>query len=120
MQDGTRATRTTIDRTSGPDGATLPVLRFSGDISAASKESMFGAWRNVSGGGPVLLDFSKVGHIDSGGVGLIITILVEASKAGQKVAIFGLTTTNQHVFTLLGIGTLAGLHKDEQTAAASL
>jgi anti-sigma B factor antagonist len=113
-------TRTTIDRTSAASGAPISVLRFSGDISSTSKESVLGAWQNVSGSGPVLLDFSKVDYINSSGIALIIQILMEADKSGQKVAAFGLTPHFQKVFTMVGIGKYAGLHKDEQTAAASV
>ena len=113
-------TRATIDRTSGPNGASIAVLRFSGDISSASKEPVLGAWQNVAGGGPVLLDFSKVDYINSSGIALIIQILMEADKTGQKVAAFGLSPHFQKVFTMVGIGKYAGLHKDEATAAASL
>ena len=113
-------TKTTIDRTSSPGGASVAVLRFSGDISSTSKESVLGAWQTVSGTGPVLLDFSKVDYINSSGIGLIITILMEAGKTGQKVAAFGLTPHFQKVFTMVGIGKYAGLFKDQESAAASL
>jgi len=79
-----------------------------------------GAWQTVSGSGPVLLDFSKMDYINSSGIALIIQILMEADKTGQKVAVFGLTPHFQKVFTMVGIGKYAGLHKDEATAAASL
>jgi anti-anti-sigma factor len=113
-------TRTTIDRTTSPSGVAISVMRFTGDISSTSKESVHGAWQGLAGNGPVLLDFSKVEYINSSGIGLIITMLMEADKAGQKVAIFGLTPHFQKVFTMVGIGKYAGLHKDEATAAASL
>ena len=113
-------TRTTIDRTSGPNGASISALRFTGDISSTSKDSVLGAWQTVNGNDPVLLDFSKVEYINSSGIALIIQMLMEADKTGQKVAIFGLTPHFQKVFTMVGIGKYAGLHKDEATAAASL
>jgi anti-anti-sigma factor len=96
------------------------VLRFSGDISSASKESVLGAWQTVNGTGPVLLDFSKVEYINSSGIALIIQMLMEADKTGQKVAAFGLTPHFQKVFTMVGISKYAGLFKDEPTASASL
>jgi ABC-type transporter Mla MlaB component len=35
---------------------------------------------------PVLLDFSKVEHINSSGIALIIQVLMEADKTGRKAA----------------------------------
>ena len=112
-------TKTTVDRTSGATGASISVLRFSGDISSTSKDSVLGAWQSVNAG-PVLLDFSKVDYINSSGIALIIQMLMEADKTGRKVAIFGLTPHFQKVFTMVGIAKYAGLHKDEPTATASL
>jgi anti-sigma B factor antagonist len=111
-------TRTTIDRAS--NGKAVSVLRFSGDISGTSKDSVIGAWETVNGSGPVLLDFTKVDYINSSGIALIIQMLMEAGKTGQKVAAFGLTPHFQKVFTMVGIAKYAGLFHDEQSAAASL
>ena len=72
----------------------------------------------MSGNGPVLLDFSKVDYINSSGIALIIQILMEADKTGRKIAVFGLTPHFQKVFTMVGIGKYAGLHKDEATASS--
>jgi|ERR1700733_1957393 anti-sigma B factor antagonist len=113
-------TKTTVDRATSANGAPISLLRFSGDISSASKESVLGAWQSVGGKDPVLLDFSKVDYINSSGIALIIQILMEADKTGRKVAIFGLTPHFQKVFTMVGIGKYAGLHKDEATATGSL
>lgn len=113
-------TRTTTDRISGPGGQSIAVLRFSGDISSASKDSVLGAWQNVRGSGPVLLDFSKVDYINSSGIALVIQVLMEADKISQKVAVFGLTPHFQKVFTMVGIAKYAGLFKDEPSAVASL
>jgi anti-sigma B factor antagonist len=113
-------TKTTIDRTSGTNGRAISVLRFTGDISSTSKESVLGAWQNIAGSNPVLLDFSKVEYINSSGIALVIQMLMEADKTGRKVAAFGLTPHFQKVFTMVGIAKYAGLFKDEPTASASL
>ncbi len=113
-------TKTTVDRISGANGASVSVLRFSGDISSTSKDSVLGAWQSTNGNGPVLLDFTKVDYINSSGIALIIQILMEADKTGRKVVAFGLTPHFQKVFTMVGIAKYAGLYQDEPTAVASL
>ena len=112
-------TKTTIDHISGANGTQISVLRFTGDISSTSKDSVLGAWQSVAAG-PVLLDFTRVDYINSSGIALIIQMLIEADKSTRKVAIFGLTPHFQKVFTMVGIAKYAGLHKDEATATASL
>lgn len=113
-------TKTTVDHITSPTGSALSVLRFTGDISSTSKDSVLGAWQTVSGVTPVLLDFTKVDYINSSGIALIIQMLMEADKSTRKVAIFGLTPHFQKVFTMVGIAKYAGLHKDEPTAVSSL
>jgi len=113
-------TRTTVDRVTTPGGVAVSVLRFSGDISSTSRDSVIGAWEGLNGAGPTLLDFTKVEYINSSGIALVIQILMEAEKAGRKVAIFGLTPHFQKVFTMVGIAKYAGLYPDEPSAAASL
>lgn len=113
-------TKATIDHTAGPGGQSVTILRFSGDISSNSKEPVLGAWQSANGGGPVLLDFSKVDYINSSGIALIIQMLMEADKSGRKVAAFGLTPHFQKVFTMVGIAKYAGLYQDEASAVATL
>ena len=113
-------TKSTTDHVSAPGGQFVTVQCFSGDISSNSKEPVLGAWQNATGGGPVLLDFSKVDYINSSGIALIIQMLMEADKTGRKVAAFGLTPHFQKVFTMVGIAKYAGLHKDEPSAVATL
>jgi anti-anti-sigma regulatory factor len=69
---------------------------------------------------PVLIDFSKVEYINSSGIALVIQMLMEASKADQTIAAFGLTPHFQKVFTMVGITKYAALHRDEASAIASL
>ena len=69
---------------------------------------------------PVLIDFSKVEYINSSGIALVIQMLMEASKADQTIAAFGLTPHFQKVFTMAGITKYSALHRDEATAIASL
>ncbi len=102
------------------DGA-LAVLRFQGDITSASKEAVLGAYENASKNHArnVLLDFSKVSYLNSSGIALVIQMLMEANRSGQKVQIFGLTPHFQKVFTMVGLTKYTALHPDEMTAKAA-
>lgn len=113
-------TKTSIDQIAGHDGSQITVLRFSGDISSGSRDAMLGSYETASRAQPVLLDFSKVEYINSSGIALVIQMLMEANKAGQKIAAFGLTPHFQKVFTMVGITKYASLYQDEATAKMSL
>jgi anti-sigma B factor antagonist len=113
-------TKAKVDEVLTPSGKAVSVIRFTGDISSASRDAVLGTYEGVVKSRPVLIDFSKVEYINSSGIALVIQMLLEASKADQTIAAFGLTPHFQKVFTMVGITKYAKLHKDEATAVASL
>jgi anti-sigma B factor antagonist len=113
-------TKASVDQTSDNKGGRVSVLRFSGDISSSSHDALLGTYETVTKSEPVLLDFSKVDYINSSGIALVIQMLMEANKSGQKIAAFGLTPHFQKVFTMVGITKYAALFPDENAAKASL
>jgi anti-anti-sigma factor len=113
-------TKANVDQISDNKGGRVSVLRFSGDISSSSHDALLGTYETVTKSDPVLLDFSKVDYINSSGIALVIQMLMEANKSGQKIAAFGLTPHFQKVFTMVGITKYASLFPDESAAKASL
>ena len=113
-------TKATVDQIADSNGGRVTVLRFSGDISSSSHDALLGTYTTVSKSQPVLLDFSKVEYINSSGIALVIQMLMEANKNGQKIAAFGLTPHFQKVFTMVGITKYAGLFPGQQEALAAL
>jgi anti-sigma B factor antagonist len=113
-------TRTSVDQISDSNSGQITVLRFSGDISSGSHDALLGTYETVSKSQPVLLDFSKVDYINSSGIALVIQMLMEANKNGQRIAAFGLTPHFQKVFTMVGITKYASLYQDEASAKTSI
>jgi len=97
----------------------ITALRFSGDMSSNSRDAVLGNYESASKDHPILLDFSKVDYINSSGIALVIQMMMEAAKSGQKVAIFGLTPHFEKVFTMVGITKYATLYRDQDAAVAS-
>jgi anti-sigma B factor antagonist len=113
-------TKANVDQIPDGKNGRISVLRFSGDISSTSHDALLGTYETVSKSDPVLLDFSKVDYINSSGIALVIQMLMEANKNGQKIAAFGLTPHFQKVFTMVGITKYASLYPDEGIAKASI
>ncbi len=103
-------------------GHAVTALRYSGDISSASKDAIIGAYQALDKkqNPLILLDFAKVDYLNSSGIALVIQVLMEASKSAQKVAISGLTPHFTKVFTMVGITKYATLYPDEAAALAAL
>ena len=112
-------TKAKVDEVVGAKGQPVTVLRFTGDISSSSRDTVLGTYEGVVKSRPVLIDFSKVEYINSSGIALVIQMLMEANKADQTIAAFGLTPHFQKVFTMVGITKYTSLHPDEKTACAA-
>lgn len=106
----------------GASGNSVTALRFSGDISSASKEAVFGSYQALDKASNrlVLFDFKKVDYLNSSGIAIIIQVLMEAEHAAQTVAICGLTPHFNKVFSMVGIDKYATLYTDEASALAAL
>ncbi|MCL5263247.1 MAG: STAS domain-containing protein [Acidobacteria bacterium] len=119
MQDTTKITQRTATAASG---SPVRIFSFSGDITSTAKDSILSAYRELDGSTYyLLLDFTAVEYINSSGIAIIIQMLLDASKAGnQTVAIFGLSSHFNKVFTMVGINKYAALHPDEAAAIASI
>ena len=104
----------------GASGRPVTVLRFTGDISSASKEAVIGTYDALDKTAirQIVLNFKGVEYLNSSGIALVIQLLMEASKAGQTVAIAGLTQHFTKVFTMVGITKYATLFPDEASTLA--
>lgn len=103
-------------------GQQITCLRFSGDISSASKDAVVGTYQALdkASNKRILLDFKGVEYLNSSGIALVIQVLMEASKSGQTIVICGLTPHFTKVFTMVGITKYATLFSDEAAALSSL
>ena len=106
----------------GATGRPVTSLRYTGDISSASRDAVVGSYEALdkNASPSVLLDFKGVEYLNSSGIALVIQVLMAASKAGQTIAICGLTPHFTKVFTMVGITKYAHLYADEAAALAAL
>ena len=116
------ANKVSQQQLTGASGQQITCLRFSGDISSASKDAVVGTYQSheKSANKHILLDFKRVEYLNSSGIALVIQVLMEANKSGQTIAICGLTPHFTKVFTMVGITKYATLYPDEAAALSAL
>ena len=114
--------KVTQQQLSGASGDPVAAVRFTGDISSASKDAVVGTYQALdkATARKILLDFKGVEYLNSSGIALVIQVLMEAGKAGQTLAISGLSPHFTKVFTMVGITKYATLYTDEAAALAAL
>jgi anti-sigma B factor antagonist len=100
----------------------VAILRYEGDITSFSEAAVLGTFRGLPREDypKILLDFSNVEYINSSGIALIITMLMEAGKSEQKIVCFGLTPHFQKVFEMVGLKKYTSLHATEEEGLAAL
>src|SRR5215210_2317446 len=78
------------------------VLDVSGDITAESESVLMDAYQKATDTGTktVVLNFSGLEYMNSGGIGLLVTLLVRANRQKQKLVAFGLTDHYKQIFEL--------------------
>jgi anti-anti-sigma factor len=82
----TATTNTSADRI---DERTI-VIRVRGDVTAASEGPLMAAYGQAGDKTRVIvLDFSGLDYMNSGGIGLLVTLLVRANRQKQKLLACG-------------------------------
>jgi anti-sigma B factor antagonist len=68
----------------------------------------------------VILNFSGLEYMNSGGIGLLVTLLVRANRARQRLLAFGLTEHYRQIFELTRLDEAVSIYDDEQSALAAV
>jgi len=97
------------------------VVRIHGDVTSASEPGLMDAYQRASDGGArtILLDFGGLAYMNSGGIGLLVTLLVRVQRAGQRLLATGLDEHYRQILSLTRLDEAIGIHADESSALAA-
>jgi anti-sigma B factor antagonist len=99
-------------------GATI--LRVHGEITAGSEAAIMEAYGQAAPGSKsIILDFSDLEYMNSGGIGLLVTLVVRAQRAGQRLHAVGLSEHYRQILALTRLDEAIGIHDDEGAALAA-
>ncbi len=99
----------------------VAVLDIQGEITAASEDALGEAYQEAAGGDTraVILNFAGLEYMNSGGIGLLVTLLVRANRSKQKLLAFGLTEHYRQIFELTRLDEAIGIFGSEADAIAA-
>jgi anti-sigma B factor antagonist len=99
-------------------GNSASVVDVRGDITGDSEKLLMDAYNEASTDATkaVVLNFSGLEYMNSGGIGLLVTLLVRANRAKQKLLAFGLTDHYRQIFELTRIDEAIEIFGSEQEA----
>ncbi len=97
------------------------VIDISGDVTAASEETLMDAYNRASENGAraIVLNFSGLDYMNSGGIGLLVTLLVRANRQRQRLLAYGLTEHYRQIFELTRLDEAVGIYQTEEEAVAA-
>lgn len=97
------------------------VIDVVGEITAASDDVLMDAYARASGDGvrAIVLDFAALDYMNSGGIGLLVTLLVRAQRNGQSILGCGLSDHYRQIFELTRLDEAVSIHDTESDALAA-
>lgn len=102
------------------DGVTI--IDIKGDVTTFADAKMREAYRAATANGvrPMVLNFRRSDYINSAGIAILIRIVTDVNRAGQKLAMSGLNEHFQKIFRMVGLSQYAEIYEDEEQAVAAL
>jgi anti-anti-sigma factor len=100
----------------------VAILRISGDVTSSSEAELTGGFAAAidDGARAVVLDFSAMEYMNSGGIGLLVTLLVRAQRAGTRLLAIGLSDHYRQILSLTRLDEAIEILPDEAAALAAV
>jgi len=95
------------------------ILDVQGDITAGSEQTLMDAYTQAGSSASIILNFSGLEYMNSGGIGLLVTLLVRANRQKQKLLAYGLTEHYKQIFELTRLDEAITIHDSEAEAVAA-
>lgn len=114
----TAGTTVDVQATNDPK---IAALRVHGEITSGSETTLMDAYVKATQAGAkaILLDFSNLDYMNSGGIGLLVTLLVRVQRGGQRLLAVGLTDHYRQILSLTRLDEAIAIHADEASALAA-
>jgi len=100
----------------------VSVVDIRGDVTAASEAALSDAYAtaNTPTTSAVVLNFSELEYMNSGGIGMLVTLLVRANRQRQRLLAYGLNQHYRQIFELTRLDEAIGIHDSEAAALAAV
>jgi anti-sigma B factor antagonist len=96
-------------------------IAIGGDVTSASEGQFLDAYVRASAGGArvIVLDFGHLEYMNSGGIGILVTLLVRVQRQGQRLMAVGLSDHYRQILALTRLDETIGIHATEAEALAA-
>jgi anti-sigma B factor antagonist len=100
---------------------TACVIEVHGEVTAASEKPLMEAYTEAATPQTkaVIIDFRDLEYMNSGGIGLLVTLLVRANRQKQRLFAYGLNDHYKQIFELTRLDEAIAIYTDEAAAVAA-
>ena len=98
---------------------TASVVDIRGDVTASSEDLLMKAYTDAADARVIVLNFTGLSYMNSGGIGLLVTLLVRANRRSQRLLAYGLSDHYRQIFELTRLDEAVGIHDTEDAALAA-
>ena len=102
-------------------GDGIRVIDITGDLTSQSEAVLIDAYDRASEHDTklIVINFTGLDYMNSGGIGLLVTILVRAQRQGQRMLAYGLSEHYRQIFELTRLDEAVGIHESEEQVLAA-
>ena len=99
-------------------GEGVAVVDIKGEVTAACEPVLMSAYEAAGGGttSRLVLNFAGLEYMNSGGIGMLVTLLVRANRQHQELAAYGLSEHYREIFELTRLDEAIAIYDSEESA----
>jgi anti-anti-sigma factor len=98
------------------------IIDLIGDVTNQNQETIKSVYAEALRSEPkrVFFNFGDTEYINTSGIAILISIVMEAEKAGTKIGLFGMSPHYRKVFELVRLPLYADVYQSESEALTAL
>jgi anti-sigma B factor antagonist len=99
-------------------GEAVAIVDIKGEVTAACEPVLMSAYEAAGGGDTsrLVLNFAGLEYMNSGGIGMLVTLLVRANRQRQQLAAYGLSEHYREIFELTRLDEAIVIYDSEESA----
>lgn len=98
------------------------IIDIRGELTAFAEQMLTQTYRTACTATTraILLNFSELEYMNSSGIGLIVTLLIQINQQKQRLIAYGLSEHYQHIFSLTRLSDAMHIYQSEGEAIKAL
>jgi anti-sigma B factor antagonist len=101
--------------------ATTSIIGVRGDVNIFAERALMDAYARASAPTTrtIIFDFGGLDYMNSGGIGLLVTLLIRMKRQNQRMLASSLDEHYRHIFAMANLDEAIGIYDSEAAALAA-